>query len=41
MEISGIIVVICLGGSLALILAGGLLLIPIEQQLHSGNSKHH
>lgn len=41
MEISGIIAVICLGGSLTLFALCGMLLIPLEKRLHADPSEHH
>lgn len=41
MEIAGIIAIICLGGSMALLALGGALLIPVDNHLHPGNSHHH
>lgn len=41
MEIAGIIAIICLVGSLALLALGGALLIPIDNHLHPNNSHHH
>ncbi len=41
MEIAGIIAIVCLVGSLALLALGGALLIPIDNHLHPNNSHHH
>ena len=41
MEIAGIIAIVCLVGSLALLALGGAVLIPIDNHLHPNNSHHH
>lgn len=40
MEIAGIVAIVCLVGSMGLLLIGGLLLMPIDKHLHPDHSIH-
>lgn len=41
MEIAGMIAIVCLVGSMALLALGGAVLIPIDNHLHGDHSTHH